>query len=88
MARRRQPWTDTLLVWGFVLSLAGFVAAGCCEAFKILSIIPSAFASAPALWRNPMTAANDDSPPNQPGRPQTTARERAQNESRAGEQDR
>jgi len=71
-----------------VLSLAGLFGAACFEAFKIVAVIPAAFESAPALWRNPMTASDDDYPPNLSGRPRMTARQRAQDDARAAEQER
>ncbi len=83
--RRRQSLADTLLVWGFLLSFFGLFGAGCYEAFKIVAVLPGTFESAPAVWRNPMPASDDDYQPNQPGKPRMTARERAQYE-RAAQQ--
>jgi hypothetical protein len=77
-----------LLVWGFLLAFLGLFGAGCYEAFKIVAVIPAAFESSPAVWRNPMMASEDDSPPNPPGRKGMTARERAQYGERAGRQGR
>jgi hypothetical protein len=69
---------DTLLIWGFVLSFAGLMIAGCFEACKIFAALPSAFESAPAALRNPMWASDDDSRPNLYGRGRMTPRERAE----------
>jgi hypothetical protein len=77
-----------LLVWGFVLSFFGLLGAGCYEAFKVLAVIPSAFAERPAAWRNPMMISDSDDRPQQFGRTQLTARERAQNAQRAAQQER
>ena len=54
---------------GFLASLAGLLAAGCYEAYKIVSVVPYAFEGLPGLRRNPMAASEDDHQPNQPGRP-------------------
>jgi len=86
--RRRQSLADTLLVWGFVLSFAGLLGAGCFEAFKIVAIIPAAFESSPAVFRNPMRASEDDYQGNQFSRRRMTARQRAQFEERAEQQER
>jgi len=77
-----------LLVWGFVLSFFGLFGAACFEAYKIVAVIPAAFESSHAYWRSPMTASDDDSPPNSSGRASMTARQRAQDEARAAQQDR
>jgi hypothetical protein len=71
-----------------MLSFLGLCGAGCFEAFKILAVIPSAFESSSAVWRNPMTGSEDDYPPNLPGRRGMTARQRAQYEERAERQER
>jgi hypothetical protein len=77
-----------LLVWGFLLSFLGLCGAGFYEAFKIVAVIPAAFESSPAVWRNPMRGSEDDYRPNQPGRRGMTAQERAQYEERAERQGR
>jgi hypothetical protein len=82
--RRRQYLTDILLVWGFLLSFVGLLAAGCFEAFKIVAVIPAAFDSSPAAFRNPMGASEDDYQPNR----RMTSRERAQYEKRVAQQER
>ncbi len=76
--RRRQTLDETIILWGFLASLAGLLAAGCYEAYKIVSVVPYAFEASPGLMRNPMAASEDDYQPNQPGRPRTTAQQRAQ----------
>ena len=86
--QRRQSLTDILLVWGFVLSFVGLLAAGCFEAFKIVAVIPAAFESSPVVWRNPMGASEDDYRPIQSGRGRMTSKERAQYEERARQQER
>ena len=88
--QRRQSLslTDMLLVWGFVLSFLGLFGAGCFEAIKIVAVIPAAFESSPAVWRNPMRGSEEDYQPNQPGRRGMTARQRAQYEERAERQER
>ena len=65
--RRRLSLTDMLVVWGFLLSFLGLCVAGCYEAFKIVAVIPSAFESSSAVWRNPMGASQDEYTPNRPG---------------------
>jgi hypothetical protein len=77
-----------LLVWGFLLSFFGLCGAGCYEALKIVAVIPAAFESSPAVWRNPMTASEDDYPPNHPGWRGMTAQQRKQYEERAERQGR
>jgi hypothetical protein len=77
--RRRLSFEDMLLVGGFLAVLAGLLAAGCYEAYKIVAVIPSAFEVSPDVLRNPMRASEDDSQPNQPGAPRMTAQQRAQN---------
>lgn len=84
--RRRQSLEETLIIWGFVASMAGLLAAGCYEVFKIVSVVPSAFDSAPSLMRNPLAGSDDDDRPSQPGAPRMTARQRAENEARAAQQ--
>jgi hypothetical protein len=74
------------MVWGFLLSLAAMFGAACFEAFKIVAVIPAAFESAPSVFRNPMAASDDDSPPMQSGRGRSTARQRAENAARAAQQ--
>jgi hypothetical protein len=86
--RRRPSLEDTLLVWGFLLSFAGLFGAACYEAFKIVAVIPAAFQSSPAVMRYPMTASDDDFPPNQSGRTRLTAEQRAQLAARAAQQQR
>jgi hypothetical protein len=86
--RRRQSLTDLLLVWGFVLSFVGLLGAGCYEAFKLVALVPGAFETSPAAWRGPMGGSEDDYPPDQSGGRRMTARERAQYEQRAQQQDR
>jgi hypothetical protein len=89
MQRQRRPsLTDILLVWGFVLSFAGLLGAGCFEAYKIVAVIPAAFESSPAVWRNPMGASEDDHQANQSGGRRMTSRERGQYEERAEQQER
>jgi hypothetical protein len=75
-------------VWGFVLSFVGLLGAGCFEAFKLVALVPGAFESSPAAWRNPMGTSEDDYQANQSGGRRMTARERAQYEQRAERQDR
>jgi hypothetical protein len=77
-----------LLVWGFLLSFLGLCGAGCYEAFKIVAVIPSAFESSSAVWRNPMAESEDSFPPNSAGWKGMTARQRAQYEERAERQER
>jgi hypothetical protein len=86
--RRRQSLADTLMGWGFLLSFFTLFGAACFEAYKIVAVIPAAFESSHAYWRAPMTASDDDSPPNAYGRPRTTAKQRAQDEARSAGQDR
>jgi len=86
--RRRLSLTDMLLVWGFLLSFFGLCGAGLFEAFKIVAVIPSAFESAPAVWRNPMMGSEDDYPPNHSGWRGMTAQQRRQYEERAEQQER
>jgi len=86
--RRRLSLTDMLLVWGFLLSFFGLLGAGLFEAFKIVAVIPAAFESAPAVWRNPMGESQDDFPPNLRGGKGMTAQQRRQYEERAGRQER
>ena len=74
-----------LVVWGFLLSFLGLCVAGCYEAFKIVAVIPSAFESSSAVWRNPM---GDEYPPNRPGARGMTAQQRRQYGERAEQQDR
>jgi hypothetical protein len=76
--RRRLSLEDLLIVWGFLATLAAFLAAGCYEACKIVRVIPSAFEVSPGVLRNPMRASDDDYQPNQPGAPRMTAQQRAQ----------
>jgi hypothetical protein len=57
-----------IVVWGFILSLAGLFSVGCFEAFKIVSVVPGAFVSAPAILHNPMSGARNDHRPNLPRR--------------------
>ena len=80
--RRQQSLADMLLVWGFVLSFAGLLGAGCFEAFKIVAVIPAAFESSPALWRNPMGASEDDYQPSRSGRRRMTPQQRAEQQER------
>ena len=76
--KRRNSLEDILLVWGLVLTFFGLVGLGGFEAYKILSVIPGAFASSSDMMRNPMDASQDDYQPPQPGRRKMTPRERAQ----------
>ncbi|MGD0813664.1 MAG: hypothetical protein ABSA83_08685 [Verrucomicrobiota bacterium] len=76
--------TDTLVVWGFLLSFLGLCGAGCYEAFKIVAVLPSAFESSSAVWRNPMGASENEYPANPSGGRRMTAQQRAQDEERAG----
>jgi hypothetical protein len=76
--RRRQSLADLLLVWGFVASFAGLMGAGCYEAYKIVAVLPAAFESSPAVWRNPIRASEDDYQLNQLGRRRMTRQQRAQ----------
>jgi hypothetical protein len=78
---------DTILIWGFVLVLAGFMGAGFFEVCKIAALIPAAFESSPVSVRNPMWADGDDRP-NQAGQRRTTSQQRARDRERAQEQDR
>lgn len=87
--RRRQSLGDTLLVWGFVLSFAGLMGAGCFEAIKLVSLVPAAFESSPGVLRNPMWASEEEFQPNQFGRGRMTPQQRrAQNGERAEEPER
>jgi hypothetical protein len=86
--QQRESLVETLMVWGFVLSLAGLLGLGCFEACKILSVIPAAFESSPPSFRNPMWASDDDARPSQFGRGRMTPRERAQDRDRAAQQER
>jgi hypothetical protein len=72
-----------LLVWGFVLSFAGLIGAGCFEAYKIVSVLPAAFESSPALLRSPMRAWEEEYRPNPPGRRRMTPQQRAQDDEQA-----
>ena len=78
-----------LLVWGFVLSFAGLMGAGIFEAIKIVALVPAAFESAPAVWRNPMWASEDNYEGYQTGRGRMTGQQRrAQQDERGGEPER
>jgi len=64
MHKPRLSFTDAIMVWGFLLALGGMLGCGCYEAFKILALVPATFQSSPAIWRNPMTASdNEPAPP-------------------------
>ena len=86
--RQRFSLADTLLVGGFVLSLVALMGAGCFEAWKIVSLLPAAFESAPSYRSLPMGASDDDSRPNQFGSRRMTPRQRAQERQRAEQQER
>jgi hypothetical protein len=73
---KRESLADALIVWGFVLSLGGFLVAGCFEACKIVALIPAAFESTPASFHNPVYGSDDDYRPNRSGRSGSTARRR------------
>jgi hypothetical protein len=78
--QRLQSYAEMLLVWGFVLSFVALLGAGCFEACKIVTVIPGAFESSPAVWRNPMRASDGDYQANQSEQRRMTSRERAQYE--------
>jgi len=84
--QQRQSLADTILVWGFVLFLAGLFGAGGFEAWKILSVIPAAFESASDM-RSPVWPSQQDDRPNQSGR-RPSAQQRARDYERARQQDR
>ena len=58
--RRKQSWTDLLLVWGFVASFFGLFGVACFEAFKIVAVVPAAFKSGPMGFQNPMSVSQGD----------------------------
>jgi hypothetical protein len=80
---RRQSLADIVLVWGFVLSFIGLFGAACFEAYKVVAVIPAAFDSSPAVWRNPMSASEDASQQSYPGGRRMTPRQRAQYDQRS-----
>ena len=79
---------DILMVWGFVLTFTVLMGAGIYEACKIVAVIPAAFESSPANWRNPLRSPDDEYGANQNGRRKLTPRERAQERQRAAQQER
>ena len=86
--RQRQSLADTLIIWGFVLTLVGIMGVGFYEACKIMAVIPAAFESSPGVWRSPMRYSDDDNRPDQTGRRKLTTRERAQERQRAEQRER
>jgi hypothetical protein len=75
--KRRQSWSDRLLVWGFVASFVGLFGAACFEALKIVEVIPAAFRAAPVGLQNPMNVSQGDYVPSGSGGTRMTPRERA-----------
>jgi hypothetical protein len=64
------------------------MGAGIYEACKIVAVIPAAFSSSPANWRNPLRSPDDEDGANQNRRSRMTPRERAQERQRAEQQER
>ena len=85
--QRRHSVTDSVVVWGFVLSFAGLLVAGCFEAYKIIRVIPGAFASSSSVMQNPLRATDDDHQAAMSRKGKMTAKERAQYEERAAQQE-
>jgi hypothetical protein len=77
--RRRQSWSDLLLVWGFVASFLGLFGLACFEAAKIFAAVPAAFNSSPIGLRNPMEVSDGDYQPSgaMGSRQRMTPKERA-----------
>jgi hypothetical protein len=83
--RQKESLADMIVIWGFVLSFAGLLGAGCFEAYKIVSVIPAAFATSSSSWSNPMNGSYGGYEPDQSGGRRMTPRERAQNNGRSGQ---
>ena len=62
--RRKQSWSDILVVWGFLASFLGLFGAACFEAAKIFEVVPAAFQGAGATsLQNPMDVSAGDYQP-------------------------